>query len=39
MNPSSIKKIINKKVTLIDIIGQIPIKNGCLPNFSYILAI
>jgi hypothetical protein len=34
MNPSSIKKIINKKVTLIGLKEQLPIKKRCLPIFS-----
>ena len=39
MNPSSIKKIINKKVTLFVIIHQIPVKNRHSPIYSYDLAI
>jgi hypothetical protein len=31
MNPSSIKKIINKKVTFIVILAQIPAKKRSLP--------
>jgi len=34
MNPSSIKKIINKKVTFIVIKDQIPAETRHLPNFS-----
>jgi hypothetical protein len=34
MNPSSIKKIINKKVTFIALKDQIPIEKRCLPIFS-----
>jgi len=37
MNPSSIKKIINKKVTLIVIKDHLPTEIRCLPNFSYLL--
>jgi len=33
MNPSSIKKIINKKVTLIAVNILLPVKKVCLPIF------
>ena len=32
MNPSSIKKIINKKVTLKGLNDNLPVKICCLPN-------
>ena len=34
MNPSSIKKIINKKVTIIVGNDQLPVKKNYLPIFS-----
>jgi len=36
MNPSSIKKIINKKVTLIAVKDQIPTEKCYLPIFFYL---
>jgi len=33
MNPSSIKKIINIKVTIITFKGHLPMENPCLPIY------